>query len=63
MKDYPINIFYGDVDKGYIEDIPDQDACSPFGKTSTDVLKQAQLVKKVWLEAARAAVKSIPKPC
>jgi predicted RNase H-like HicB family nuclease len=60
MEDYPINIFYSDVDKGYIEDIPDQDACSAFGKTSTDVLKQAQLDKKVWLEAAQVVGNSSP---
>jgi predicted RNase H-like HicB family nuclease len=62
MKDYHINIFYSDADKGYIADIPDLDACSAFGKTPTDALKQAQLAKKVWLEAARAAGKPIPKP-
>ena len=49
MKDYHINIFYSDADKGYIADIPDLDACSAFGKTLTDALKQAQLAKKVWL--------------
>ena len=60
MKDYHINIFYSDADKGYIADIPDLDACSAFGKTPTEALKQAQLAKKVWLEAARAAGKPIP---
>ena len=39
MKDYHINIFYSDADKGYIADIPDLDACSAFGKTPTDALK------------------------
>ena len=62
MKDYHINIFYSDADKGYIADIPDLDACSAFLKTQTDALKQAQLAKKLWLEAARAAGKPIPKP-
>jgi predicted RNase H-like HicB family nuclease len=61
MKDYHINIFYGDADKSYIAEIPDLDACSAFGKTPTDALKQGQLAKKVWLEAARAAGKPIPK--
>ena len=63
MKDYHINIFYSDADKDYIiADIPDLDACSAFGKTPADALKQAQLAKKLWLEAARAARKPIPKP-
>jgi len=43
MKNYHINIFYSDADKGYIADIPDLEACSAFGKTPTDALKQAQL--------------------
>jgi predicted RNase H-like HicB family nuclease len=30
MKDYHINIFYSDTDKGYIADIPDLGACSAF---------------------------------
>jgi predicted RNase H-like HicB family nuclease len=50
MKDYHINIFYSDADKGYIADIPDRDACSAFGKTPTDALKQAQLAKKLCLK-------------
>ena len=62
MKDYHINIFYSDADKGYIADIPDLDACSAFEKTPTGALKQAQLAKEVWLEAALAAGKPIPKP-
>jgi hypothetical protein len=33
MKNYHINLFYSDADKGYIADIPDLDACSAFGKT------------------------------
>jgi predicted RNase H-like HicB family nuclease len=61
-KDYHINIFSSDADKGYIADISDLEACSAFGKTSTDALRQAQLAKKVWLEAARATGKPIPKP-
>ena len=54
MKDYHINIFYSEADKGYIADIPDLDACSAFGKTPTDALKQAQLAKKSgWKRLAR----------
>lgn len=62
MKDYHINIFYSDADKGYIADIPDLDACSAFGKTLAEALRQAQLAKKAWLEAARAEGKPIPRP-
>lgn len=62
MKDYHINIFYSEQDGGYIADIPDLQACSAFGKTPAEALRQAQLAKKAWLEAARAEGKPVPRP-
>ena len=40
MKDYHINIFYSDEDEGYIADIPDLAACSAFGNTTEDALRE-----------------------
>ncbi|MGD0461789.1 MAG: type II toxin-antitoxin system HicB family antitoxin [Tepidisphaeraceae bacterium] len=62
MRDYHINIFYGEEDKGYIADIPDLEACSAFGKTAVEALSEAQLAQAAWLEAARADGKPIPPP-
>ncbi len=62
MKDYHINIFYSEEDKGYIADIPDLEACSAFGETPEEALRQVEIAKKAWLEAARAAGRPIPKP-
>jgi predicted RNase H-like HicB family nuclease len=62
MKDYHINIFYSEEDKGYIADIPDLAACSAFGETAAEALAQVELAKAAWLEAARAEGKVIPKP-
>jgi predicted RNase H-like HicB family nuclease len=61
-QDYHINIFYSDEDGGYIADIPDLKACSAFGETPQDALREVQVAKKAWLQAARAAKKPIPKP-
>ena len=63
MKDYHINIFYSDEDKGYIADIPDLQACSAFGCTAEEALREVTKAKAAWLEAARAEGKPIPKPC
>ena len=60
MKDYRINIFYSEEDRGYIADIPDLSACSAFGNTAEEALKQVQVAKKAWLEAARQEGKPIP---
>jgi len=62
MKDYHINIFYSESDRGYIADVPDLEACSAFGHTPAEALAQVEIAKKAWLEAARAEGKSIPRP-
>ncbi len=62
MKDYHINIFHSDADGGYVADIPDLEACSAFGETAEEALKQVVIAKSAWLEAARAEGKPIPPP-
>ena len=62
MKDYHINIFFSDEDAGYIADIPDLEACSAFGETPEEALRQVKIAKDAWLEAARAEGKPIPEP-
>ncbi|MFN2454164.1 MAG: type II toxin-antitoxin system HicB family antitoxin [Pyrinomonadaceae bacterium] len=62
MKDYHINIFYSEHDKGYIADIPDLAMCSAFGLSPAEALAEVEIAKQLWLEAARAEGKSIPKP-
>ena len=62
MKDYHINIFYSEEDKGYIADIPDLKYCSAFGNTPEEALREVQIAKGAWLEAAHAEGKPIPPP-
>ena len=62
MTHYHINIFYSKADGGYIADIPDLEACSAFGKTPAEALKQAEIAKRAWLAAARVERKPIPNP-
>ncbi len=62
MKDYHINIFYSAEDGGYIADIPDLEVCSAFGDTPEEALRQVEIAKEAWLEAARQEGKPIPEP-
>ena len=62
MKDYHINIFYSEDDEGYIADIPDLRFCSAFGSTPEEALRQVQIAKAAWIEAARAEGKPVPQP-
>jgi predicted RNase H-like HicB family nuclease len=65
MKDYHINIFYSEDDEGYIADIldiPDLPVCSAFGRTPAEALAELETAKRLWLEAATAEGKPIPRP-
>jgi predicted RNase H-like HicB family nuclease len=62
MRDYHINIFYSEEDRGYIADIPDLEACSAFGSSAEAALREVQVAKEAWIEAARAEGKPIPHP-
>ena len=62
MKDYHINIFYSEEDAGYIADIPDLSACSAFGATPQEALREVEVAKKAWIAAAKSTRKSVPKP-
>ena len=62
MKDYHINIFYSEEDEGYIADIPDLKACSAFGRTPEEALKELQIAKAAWIDAARSEGIAVPTP-
>jgi predicted RNase H-like HicB family nuclease len=62
MKDYHINIFWSDEDGGYIADIPDLAACSAFGRSPEEALREVERAKAAWLESAKASGKPIPPP-
>ena len=62
MKDYHINIFYSENDKGYIADFPDLKHCSAFGKSYKKALKEILIAKKLWLKVAKDKKIKIPKP-
>ncbi len=62
MKDYHINIFCSEEDGGWIADIPDLEACSAFGETPEDALREVERAKSAWLETARKEGKPVPGP-
>jgi predicted RNase H-like HicB family nuclease len=62
VKDYHINVFYSDEDKGYIADVPDLRMCSAFGATPEEAVHEVEIAKRAWMKAARAPGKRVPKP-
>jgi len=62
LSDYHINVFYSAEDGGYIADIPDLEACSPFGGSAEEAFAEVEKADEAWLDAAREAGKTIPAP-
>lgn len=62
MRDYHVNLFYSDDDKGYIADIPDLQHCSAFGASPEEALREVLIAKKAWLAAAEENHLEIPSP-
>jgi predicted RNase H-like HicB family nuclease len=62
VKDYHINLLYGDEDGGYIADMPDLARCPAFGHTREETLREVLRAKEAWLEAARNNDKPTPLP-
>lgn len=62
MGDYHINLFYSDEDAGWIADVPDLVSCSAFGQSPEEALRELQIAKAAWLEAAKAEGKPVPTP-
>jgi predicted RNase H-like HicB family nuclease len=62
MKDYHINVFYSSEDRCYVADIPDLACCSAFGATAEEAVREVQVAKRAWIQAARRHGKPIPKP-
>ena len=58
---YHINIFYSQEDGGYIADIPDLQACSAFGSTPAEALRELEIARDAWIKAAKSLHKPIPR--
>ena len=61
MNRYPLNIFWSAEDKGFIAEAPDLPGCSAWGETEVEAAREAQDAIAAWLQAARAAKRTIPK--
>ena len=62
MKDYHINIFFGDSEDAYVADVPDLKDCKAVAATPEEALKQVLLAKQLWLDVALSEGKPIPRP-
>jgi len=59
---YKIDVFYSSEDEGYIAVVPELPGCSAFGKTREEALKEIEVAKSLWLDAAIHEGKSVSAP-
>jgi predicted RNase H-like HicB family nuclease len=59
---YHINVLYSEEDGGWIADIPDLAHCSAFGESPEEALREVQIAKAAWIQAAEETGKPIPPP-
>ncbi|MGH3852693.1 MAG: type II toxin-antitoxin system HicB family antitoxin [Pseudonocardiaceae bacterium] len=59
---YRIEVFWSDDDEVCIADVPDLPMCSAHGPAPRDAVAEVEQAIAAWLDAARAAGRSIPKP-
>jgi predicted RNase H-like HicB family nuclease len=62
MSDYHINVFWSDEDGCYVAAIPDLRGCSAFGDSPEQAVREVQVAKQLWIQAARAKGIAIPEP-
>ena len=59
---YEIIIFWSDVDKAFIAEVPELPGCMADGKTYRDALKNVERVAKEWVVVAKRLGRAIPQP-
>ena len=59
---YSINLFYSEKNGCWVADIPDLKYCSAFGDSPQEALREVEIAKQAWLDAARQFGKPAPRP-
>ena len=59
---YEIIIYWSEEDNSFIAEIPELAGCMADGKTYSEVVQNAEVVIKEWIETALSLGRDIPKP-
>ncbi|MFR5815031.1 type II toxin-antitoxin system HicB family antitoxin [Hominisplanchenecus sp.] len=60
--DYCVILKYSTEEKHYIVSVPDLPGCMADGRTPNEAYENVKIVFQEWIETARAAGRTIPKP-
>ncbi len=62
MLKYEIIIFWSEVDKAFVAEIPELKGCIAHGDTQSEALKKVNKVAKEWMLIAKEKGWYIPEP-
>jgi predicted RNase H-like HicB family nuclease len=62
MDKYEIIIYWDDIDKIYVAEIPELSGCMAHGKTHELALKNVKEAKELWIATAKEFGDPIPMP-
>lgn len=62
MNRYEVIIYWSEVDKVFIAEIPELKGCIAHGDTQREALKEVNYVAKEWLSLAKEKGWQIPEP-
>ncbi len=60
-NDYPLEVFWDAESNAFICIAPDLPGCSAAGDTPIEAVKEMQIAMRLWIEAAQALGRTLPK--
>jgi predicted RNase H-like HicB family nuclease len=62
MTKYEIIIYWSEIDKAFIAEVPELAGCAADGKSYSQALKNVERVIREWIETATELGRPIPQP-
>ena len=62
MNKYEVIIFWSEIDKVFVAEMPELKGCVAHGDTPDEALKEVNIVADEWLKIAREKGWQIPEP-
>jgi predicted RNase H-like HicB family nuclease len=61
MSKYELIIYWSEMDKAYLVEVPELAGCMADGATYQEAVNNAELIIQEWLETARELGRTIPE--
>jgi predicted RNase H-like HicB family nuclease len=62
MIKYELIIYWSEIDRAFIVEVPELPGCAADGETYQDAVQNIEVVIQEWIETAQALGRPIPEP-